>query len=41
MNLFQSGERTEKEREKNNNVWLPLECLVLLRGPGLQPRHVL
>ena len=36
--FLERGERKEKERERNINVWLPL--IQPHWGPGLQPRHV-
>ena len=36
--FFERGERTEKERERNITVWLPLARPLL--GTGPKPRHV-
>ena len=38
--LLDRGERKEKERERNINVWLPLMCLSLgnlVHNPGMCP----
>ena len=37
--FLERGERREKERERNINVWFPLSCAAYW-GPGPLPRHV-